>query len=136
LDEKLYLPNLTTDEIFNKIYSEVDNKQIIGDNSEGRLIEELKRKQINIKPCEKGAGSVGEGIKLLQDYEMIVTPTSKNLIKELNNYIWSDKKSNQPVDMYNHIIDAIRYYVQHITKHPNPPKNLGIMTSKKRKTVW
>jgi phage terminase large subunit len=137
LDEKLYEANLTTDDIYNKINIEVGPNQIVGDNSEGRLIEELKRKQINIKPCQKGAGSVAEGIKLLQDYQMIVTPTSKNLIKELNNYIWSDKKSNQPVDMYNHLIDAIRYYLQHITKHPNPPKNLGIITSKKRTTrIW
>ena len=138
LDEKLYEANLTTDDIYNRIHLEVGSNQIVGDNSEGRLIEELKRKQINIKPCQKGAGSVAEGIKLLQDYELIVTSTSKNLIKELNNYIWSDRKSNQPVDMYNHLIDAIRYYVQHITKHPNPPKNLGIITSKNKgqTRVW
>ncbi len=137
LDEKLYLPNLTTPEIYQHINQEVLSNLIIGDNAENRLIEELKRSGINIKPCQKGAGSVGEGIKLLQDYKLVVTSESKNLIKELNNYIWSDRKSNQPIDMYNHLIDAIRYYVQHITKHPNPPKNLGIITSKNRKQkIW
>jgi len=37
---------------------------------------------------------------------MIVTPESSNLVKELNHYIWSDKKSNVPVDDYNHCWSA------------------------------
>jgi len=54
----------------------------------------------------------------MSDYRMIVSPTSINIIKELNNYIWSDKKAGQPKDMYNHSIDAIRYYVSHRLKMP------------------
>lgn len=116
LDEILYKPGLTTSEIYNSIKNEVLNKEIIADNAEGRLIEELKRLGLNILACKKGAGSVGEGIKLMQDYQLVITPSSTNILKELNNYIWSNKKSNQPIDLYNHAIDAIRYRVSHLKK--------------------
>ena len=32
------------------------------------------------------------------------------IAKELQNYVWSDKKSGTPQDANNHLIDAIRYY--------------------------
>lgn len=89
----------TTDiEIENKRYA--GNKLIIGDNSEGRLIEEIRRKGVNIKETVKIA--VSSGIALMQDYEIVVSENSLNIIKELNNYSWSDKKSGTPIDAYNH----------------------------------
>lgn len=93
-------------------------KLIIGDSSEPRLIDELKRKGINIKGAVKGEGSVSGGIAMMQDYELIVTENSLNIIKELNNYSWSDKKSGTPIDAYNHTIDAIRYAVMYQLVHP------------------
>ena len=59
----------------------------------------------------KGPDSVRAGIKLMQDFTIFVHHDSHNIIKEFNNYVWNDKKSNTPVDNYNHIIDAIRYVV-------------------------
>jgi phage terminase large subunit len=122
LDEILYKPGLTTPQIYSMINGEVTNKLIVADNAEGRLIDELKKTGINIKACTKGAGSVAEGVKLLQDYKLIITKTSTNLAKELNNYIWHDKRSNTPIDFYNHLIDAIRYYVSDKTKNPTITK--------------
>jgi phage terminase large subunit len=118
LEEKLYKAGMTTDDLFLHMNQYISNEQIIADSAEPRLIEELKRKRLNIKPCTKGAGSIVEGIMLIQGYELIVSPESTNLIKELNNYIWSDKKSGTPIDMYNHILDAVRYYVTHNLKNP------------------
>jgi phage terminase large subunit len=122
LDEILYKPGLTTPQIYSMINGEVTNKLIVADNAEGRLIDELKKTGINIKACTKGAGSVAEGVKLLQDYKLVITKTSSNLAKELNNYIWHDKRSNTPIDFYNHLIDAIRYYVTDKTKNPTITK--------------
>jgi phage terminase large subunit len=102
LHECIYSNRLTTNELITKVKSFVNREEIVADNSANRLIEELKRSGLNIRPCIKGAGSVEEGIKLMCDYKLIVTPTSVNLIKELNNYVWSDKKAGQPKDMYNH----------------------------------
>lgn len=122
LDEILYKPGLTTPQIYSMIKDEVTNKLIVADNAEGRLIDELKKTGINIKACTKGAGSVAEGVKLLQDYKLVITKTSTNLAKELNNYIWHDKRSNTPIDFYNHLIDGVRYYVTDKTKNPTITK--------------
>lgn len=111
----------TTDiELENKRHA--GNKLIIGDSSEPRLIDELKRKGLNIKGAVKGEGSVSGGIAMMQDYEIVVTETSLNIIKELNNYSWSDKKSGTPIDAYNHTIDAIRYAVMFQLVNPEIKK--------------
>jgi phage terminase large subunit len=109
VDECYCKPFMTTSDIeeANKRYA--GNKLIIGDNSEGRLIEEIRRKGVNIKETIKIP--IVNGIALMQDYEIVVTENSINVIKELNNYSWSDKKSGTPIDMHNHCIDAIRYSV-------------------------
>jgi phage terminase large subunit len=78
---------------------------------EPRLIHELRSRGNNVKETIKGAGSVSAGIALMQDYEMIIDNDSINIIKELNNYAWSDKKSNTAIDAFNHAIDAMRYAI-------------------------
>jgi phage terminase large subunit len=95
------------------------NALIIADCAEPRLISDVRREGVNITSCIKGPDSIRAGIKLLQDFEIIVDHDSHDIIKELNNYVWSDKKSNVPIDNFNHIIDAIRYvvfYQKHKTK--------------------
>ena len=86
------------------------DKEIVADSAEPRLISEINEKGLNIHRCIKGAGSVKAGIKALQDYEIIVSPCSTEIGKELNNYVWHDKKSGTPIDAFNHRIDPIRYY--------------------------
>ena len=117
LKEELYQTGLTTTELSNIFRRVVGSKLIVADSAEGRLIEEIKRTGINIKPCVKGAGSVKEGLLLIKDYKLIIDPESTNLIKELNNYIWAEK-GEKPIDMYNHLIDAARYIITHRLKRP------------------
>lgn len=117
LKEELYKTGLTTTELSTIFRNVMGNKLIIADSAEGRLIEEVKRTGVNIKPCVKGAGSVREGLLLMKDYRMIIDPNSSNLIKELNNYVWSEK-NERPIDMYNHLIDAARYIITHRLKRP------------------
>lgn len=113
IKELLYKTKMTTSEIavVNERYC--GKELIIADSAEPRLIDELKAKGNNIKGAVKGQGSVSAGIAIMQDYELIIDPDSINLIKELNNYVWSDKKSNTPIDAYNHLIDPIRYAITH-----------------------
>ena len=59
----------------------------------------------------RGRGLYLGGIALIQDYELVVD--GENIVKELNGYVWSDKKSNTPIDASNHILDALRYVVMH-----------------------
>ena len=117
--EHLYKPKLTTSEIA------VINKQVCGgglivaDSAEPRLIAELQNQRCNIVATEKGAGSITAGLALMQDYEIVLEPNSQNIAKELNNYIYSDKKSGLVIDNYNHAIDAIRYNVFYHLSNPN-----------------
>ena len=85
------------------------SKTIVGDSAEPKTISELKSYGFNIRGAKKGADSIKHGIALLQDYEMLVTSNSLNLIKELRHYAWNDKKANVPIDNYNHLIDGMRY---------------------------
>ena len=108
--ELLHKQGLSTDELAREYNKHCTNKDlIIADNAEPRLIAELWDKGFNINPCQKGKDSVKNGIAKMQDYEIIVTHSSHNIKKELNNYAWHDKKSNTPQDNWNHTIDAIRY---------------------------
>ena len=111
--EHLYHTRLTTSDIYTMFNTAVGTKLIIGDSAEPRLIQELKNRGLNIKGVKKGKDSIITGIAILQDYELIIDPKSSNVIQELNNYVWMDRKSNTPIDKYNHLIDAIRYVIYH-----------------------
>ena len=122
LRECVYLPRLTTSQIAELNLKHARDGLIIGDSAEPRLITELKAKGCSVKPSIKGQGSVTYGISLLQDYDLVVSPDSTNLIKELNNYRWLERKSNTPIDKYNHLIDAVRYAVGYQLQNPNRGK--------------
>lgn len=115
--KKLYVQELHyardkgTNDVINICRTIPANSFIVADSAEPRLISDVRKAGINITSCIKGVDSVRAGIKLIQDFTIFVEPNSHNIIKELNNYVWNDKKSNVPVDNYNHIIDAIRYVV-------------------------
>jgi len=122
LRECVYLPRLTTSQIAELNLKHARDGLIIGDSAEPRLITEIKAKGCNVKPSIKGQGSVTYGISLLQDYDLVVSSDSTNLIKELNNYRWLERKSNTPIDKYNHLIDAVRYAVGYQLQNPNRGK--------------
>ena len=119
LKECFYLPRLTTSQIAELNLKHAKNGLIIGDRAEPRLLNELKAKVCSIKPSIKGQGSITYGISLLQDYDLVITEDSTELIKELNNYCWLEKKSQTPVDNFNHAIDALRYAVSYQLQNPN-----------------
>lgn len=108
--------NLTTSQIAfkNKQYAGID--LIICDNSEPRLIKELKDMDVNIKPTIKRKGSILSGIALVQDYEMIVDKGSVGIMRELNNYIWQERNSKPLENGFDHYLDAIRYALQYLVQ--------------------
>jgi phage terminase large subunit len=88
---------------------------IICDNSEPRLIRELKDRGLNIRPTIKRKGSILSGIALLQDYEIIVEKESLGIIKEINNYVWH-QRGERPIEIFNHYIDAMRYSLMYLAQ--------------------
>ena len=113
-----YQTKLTTSEIaiLNKKFA--GDNLIVGDSAEPRLITELSRHN-KVVPAIKGQGSITYGISLLQDYDLVIDADSTELIKELNNYCWLERKSQTPQDSFNHCLDALRYSVSYQLQNPN-----------------
>jgi phage terminase large subunit len=114
--EFLYKSGLTTSHIAEVNLLNCGKSLIIADSAEPRLISELKSKGCNIKGISKP--KIIDRIALLQDFTIIVDSESKNIIKELNNYVWHDKKSETPIDAYNHLLDPIGYVLWDSTARP------------------
>lgn len=98
-----------------------------GDCAERKSIDEIKDKGVNIEPTEKGKGSIIHGIQWIQQFELIVDERCFKVIEELDNYTWKkDKKTgeyiNEPVDTFNHTLDAIRYGLNKFIKGIKTPK--------------
>ncbi len=114
IKEHLYKSKLTNNQIAEINKSCAGNNLIIGDSAEKRLIQELNNKGNNILPSMKGQGSIALGITLLLDYKLIGEVNSKNVAKELNNYVYADKGSKLFVDDFNHTIDPLRYVASYV----------------------
>ncbi|MFF5907859.1 PBSX family phage terminase large subunit [Staphylococcus cohnii] len=95
-------------------------ERITADSAEKKSIAEIKRKGIErIKPAMKGADSIMSGIQFISQFDIIVDERCTKTIEELNNYTWKKDKNtdeyyNEPVDTYNHSIDALRYAVEEL----------------------
>jgi len=112
LEELCYATQLTQEQIIGVLRTHTKPDEIIvANSSDKRMIDAIYDKGFNIFSAEKGAGSVQEGLLFIQDYQLVVTPDSVNLKKELLNYIWNDKRSGTPIDAYNHLVDATRYII-------------------------
>lgn len=97
-----------------------------GDSAERKSIDEIRDRGVNIEPTEKGKDSVIHGIQWIQQYELIVDERCFKVREELENYTWQkDKKTgeyiNEPVDTFNHTIDAIRYGLNKYIKGTKTP---------------
>jgi len=114
--ECFYLNNLQISDLKKevKLYAK-SHELIIADSADPRMIFELRSSQLNIKGVVKHEGSVGEGIRLVQDYDIITDKESTNLVKELRNHTWNDKKAGIPNAGFNHLLSGIRYYAQSVT---------------------
>lgn len=87
---------------------------IIADSAEQKSIVDLQNYGWKVEGALKGPDSVLFGINALKGYKLNVVETSYDLKTELDNYSWKEdvvtgEVSNEPVDNYNHAIDAIRY---------------------------
>lgn len=111
-DECIYKQGNSSEQLKQLVATYVPGAElIIADCADARMINELQSR-FNIKPVNKAKWTVAEALKMMQDYEIIITENSFNLAKELNNYIWSDRKAGVPIGDFNHLVDAMRYYFQ------------------------
>lgn len=108
---------------------------IIADCAEPKSIAEIKNYGFRVEPSIKGADSVKNGIDILKRFKLNITRNSTGLKKELLSYSWKvDRKTgeptNEPVDMFNHALDALRYVALNKFKHPSPNMQFKIINTK------
>lgn len=126
LKEEIYKNGLSTDELYSLILSaKPENKLIVADSAGARTINDFKIKGLNIVAVSKS--KIVDDVKMLQDYTLIVEENSFNLEKELNNWIWLDKKGEIPIDAHNHLLDAMRYYCKTVLKPQRKRKGMKVL---------
>lgn len=125
-DELFYERGLTNPDILHRYQalSLSTQKESYWDGAEPKSITELRRGSflnvggnavrlpgINAINQYKPQGSIVAGISKLKEYRVHYTARSRNLKQEINNYQWimnGAVSTNEPVDDFNHAIDAIR----------------------------
>ena len=110
-DEIIYETSQGTEELRGSLIAGIPNKNslIVAESASPRTNHDLKQSFPNLVRVSK-TKTVAEWLRMMQDYEHIITPESYNIEKEFSNYTWLEKKAGVPIDEWNHIIDAGRYY--------------------------
>ncbi|OLN92925.1 terminase [Staphylococcus saprophyticus] len=113
-------------------------EEITADSAEQKSIAEIRKLGVHrILPTKKGKGSIVQGLQFLQQFDIIIDERCFKTIEEFDNYTWqkdknTDEYMNEPVDTYNHCIDALRYSVERFYNNRNKHKK---PTSKNIKTI-
>lgn len=117
VDELFYKKHHTNSMLINwyDLTSFPKDKIIYGDGAELQRIEEFKLAGYYMESADKSPGSVKKGIDTLKSHKIYITKRSLNIIKEIKTYKWKmtkdGKQLDEPVKMYDHAMDAMRYAV-------------------------
>lgn len=115
MDEICYRTRMLTNDIIKVLKAECQDRKVISESADPRLIDEIHNAGINIHAVEKFQGSVMAGITKMQEYRLKITKRSTHIKKEIDNYVYDQDKEgkylNQPIDAFNHAIDGARYVI-------------------------
>ena len=119
--DELYKTHMKNKDIYASLkYKGFERARICADSADPKTIDELKDLGLyRMFGAKKVKGSVKAGIQKLQDYKIYVHPSCVNTIIELSNYVWATDKdtgkpSTDPIDEYNHLMDALRYATEEL----------------------
>tara|TARA_R100001163_G_scaffold8902_2_gene8655 strand:+ start:7634 stop:8800 length:1167 start_codon:yes stop_codon:yes gene_type:complete len=125
-DELLYRKGMLNRDISRFLTDKRVLEPIYADSAEPKSIHEIRNYGHKIFPVTKGRDSVIYGINLINQNEVYVTSRSKNLIRELQGYVWDkDKEGNniqKPTGLHPDCIDAARYALMMQLENPNRGK--------------
>ena len=112
--DEIYERALSNRKIFDAITAAGYGKErITADSAEPKSIDELHGYGLRIRGAKKGQDSVRNGVQWIQDLKIVIHPRCVNFITEISNYTWAEdrfgNKTNQPIDDFNHLMDAMRY---------------------------
>lgn len=119
VDELVYDRKLTNTDLIARMKElSVDKSvEMYADSAEPDRIEEIYRAGYNVKPCDKGPGSVEFGIDVCKRYKIHITLRSTNTRKDYESYKWKTDSSGEPLSppvpahAFSHAPDAKRYPV-------------------------
>ena len=125
-DEMLYRKGMLNRDISLFLRDNNITTHLCSDSAEPKSISEIRAYGHKIAGVTKGRDSVIYGINLINQNEIYVTSRSKNLIKELQGYVWAkDKEGNniqKPTGAHPDCIDAARYCLMMQLENPNRGK--------------
>lgn len=117
--DELYKAGMSNEDIAATLIRHGYAKEYItADSAEPKSIDRLYALGIShINSARKGKDSINNGIDFLQDYKIIIHPKCVNFLTEISNYTWdtdksTGKRTNKPIDDFNHLMDAMRYAVE------------------------
>jgi hypothetical protein len=109
--EMLYETKLTSPDLAIKLRRLGITKEVIYvDKNASECIAILRKAKFNIIPTRKGQNSIVARISKTKEFKVYFTASSNNIRKERNNYSYivsAGKPTNDPIDKYNHAMDAI-----------------------------
>ena len=120
VQEICYKPYMKDDEILEILQTyPCKGRQVICDNADPRMKDKMKRDGVRIQATRKASSanmrSIVPGIVAVLSKKLYIVEGSDNLITELNNYTWAQDRdgnyTDQPIDKFNHLLDATRYVV-------------------------
>jgi len=139
LDQIIYEYGMTNDKLNEEFTAQevYQNEEIYADAADPKSIAELQNYSWNVRGAWKGADSVNFGINFIKKYKLFITAASTDFIREQRKYKWKvDKEgriTNTPIDMFNHLWDATRYYsVMKLAKIGSEVKVAGVTRSGRR----
>lgn len=100
---------------------------IRADSSRPETVSYMRRKGFAITGAVKGPGSLEDGIKFLQSFDIIVHPRCANVRQELRDYSYRIDPHTEEVlseidDKDNHTIDALRYALEELRRSGYKPQ--------------
>ena len=112
VEEMLYETHADNAKITNFLLKE-STLRATADNADPRTINELKKLGARVEGVVKPM--IIPSVNALQQYTINIVKGSTNLRKELKSYSYEQDKStgkftNEPIDMNNHALDAMRYW--------------------------
>jgi len=130
LKQELYKNGLSTNDLGRTVKSLVGNALVVADSSATRTIKDIQSYFVNIKPVTKGR--INDDIKMMLNWTLVIDPSSTDLAKELNNWVWLDKAGEIPLDGFNHLIDAARYFIHNSILPGSGAKAIGKLSFKRK----
>lgn len=111
VQELVYQSHLTNTELIQACKPHIDKRSLIfADSAESDRIREFQQAGYTVKRSDK---DVAKGIDTVKTFQLYITKDSGNILKEIKNYKYVEKKTGEildvPIKLNDHAMDAMRY---------------------------